>query len=200
MEIAEEIDGLRRVLETDHNEQRVLVAISEGLRKLRDMYRADRRAFSDEQIQFLQKARDLEVPLRRFIELTSELDYIDDRETYTSLLEALEALEQQLEGQAVVLRVRKEIRELRGKLPDLIRVEQDRWNAARTRRKRHIEEGAPTCKHGHLMEIKERQEDGASFWSCTEFPHCRTPTWDVSRAERDYLDGITSTRPPKRRT
>ena len=185
MEPQDMINGLVQVLSEVYAEEELHKTLSTQLDVLRDIYRHNRAAFSQEHIAFLKTVGQMDKAVMTFIELKEELEDVYDIEDYTRLMAILEDIQNALRGSAVAKRVEKETRELREKLPDLaqqnIVVEGMKISA----KIRQLERNAPNCKRRHRMII--RQGESEYFWGCSEFPHCFL-TERLTRKEEEFLN------------
>src|SRR5688500_18081654 len=119
MEPQETINDLSQALREVHAEDALHLFIASRLDALRVLYRRHKNAFSDEQIVFLQHVKQIDASLTSFIELKEELDDAYDVEDYCWLMAELRRIRDDLCGIAAVQRVKKEIRGLNERLPQL---------------------------------------------------------------------------------
>ena len=179
------IDGLVQVLREVYSEEELHKTLSTQLDALRDIYRRNRVAFSQEHIAFLKTVGQMDKAVMAFIELKEELEDVYDIEDYARLMATLGDIRNALRGSAVAKRIEKEMRELREKLPDL---EQQKIVVEGTKISTKIlqlEQNAPCCRRGHHMIL--RKSESEYFWGCSEFPHCFL-TKRLTRGEEEFLN------------
>jgi hypothetical protein len=185
MEPQEMIDGLVQVLREVHSEEELHKTLSTQLDILRDIYRHNRAAFSQEHIAFLKTVGQMDKAVMTFIELKEELEDVHDIEDYVRLMTILGDLQNALRGSAVAKRVEKEMRELRERLPDLEQRNIVLQGMKISAKIIQLEHNAPHCRRGHRMIIRVAESE--YFWGCSKFPHCFF-TRKLSRGEEDFLN------------
>lgn len=143
------------------NERELHTTIRQGLHELHELYRADKKQFSPENIEFLQGLNVLADQLEQYIE------GIDD---CSRLRHKLLTLREDFRCMKVCLRVEKEIRGLEEKLPAIHELEETRKRGRFMKRKVELESNAEPCPREHAMEIRERSNGW--FWGRTKYPRC----------------------------
>lgn len=184
-----EIEQIHRLLETVHAEQRVSSELMERLTVLRRAWRTDRSSFTSDHVAFLQRARDIEQCVARFIVLLDFLPEIEEAEEASTIIEELNDLRRIVKGCAVEKRMAKEVRGLGERLPALSVANGE---SVRLERQRRLERSAPTCSRGHAMEVRQNQQSGELFWGCSQFPFCMAPAREMSPRHRAFMDGETA--------
>jgi len=179
------IDGLVQVLRAVHSEEELHRTLSTQLNALRDIYRRNRAAFSQEHIAFLKTVGQMDKAVLTFIELKEELEDVYDRADYARLMASLGDIRNALRGSAVAKRVEKEMRRLREQLPDLEEQNIVREGMRISAKIVQLELNAPNCRRGHRMIIRKGESE--YFWGCSEFPHCFL-TRQLARGEEDFLN------------
>lgn|SRR5262249_5748112 len=164
------IDGLVQVLREVYSEEELHKTLSTQLDALRDVYRRNRVAFSQEYIAFLKTVGQMDKAVLTFIELKEELEDVYDIADYTRLMATFGDIWIALRGSAVAKRVEKEMRGLREKLPALKKQSLVLEGMKISAKLIQLERKAPNCRRGHRMIIRKRESE--YFWGCSEFPHC----------------------------
>jgi hypothetical protein len=185
MEPQETINDLVQALRDIHAEDTLHGFITSRLEALRALYRHQKKAFSEEQIIFLQHIGQIDKSLMAFIELKEELGDACDVEDYCRLMAELRRIRDDLCGSAVVQRVKKEIRGLSERLPQLQAQFRIMQQTRMRDRLRQIERNAPVCPDGHRMVIRESAQ--GYFWGCSRFPLC-VYTKRLSPEDQEELD------------
>ena len=145
--------------------------VSLRLKQLRELYVADKSAFSAEQVRRLQFAASIPALVADFLELLEESHYITHREDVEELVGRFLIIEEGLTECLFSQRAAKEGRELLERyesLPARWRSQQE--NVQRERESR-IERLAPNCPICATRLVLRESMYGL-FWGCRSFPSC----------------------------
>lgn len=145
------------------SEEELLRAIDDRLITLRQLFRSQKSVFSPGDIEFLKSLASISDQLRSFIQLKEELVDIRTIEDYEALVSRLSEK-----------RVKKEIRELSERLPDIRQQDEANRQIRVNRRIIDLEQNPPRCRYNHVMVIREAQH--GFFLGCSRFPFCHLTT------------------------
>ncbi|MFT5680136.1 MAG: hypothetical protein ACI8RZ_001041 [Myxococcota bacterium] len=183
-EIRQHIDALDAHLMAERDPQRLAALLPPSLAALRLLYPAHRAAFSAADIRLLKRAAAVIEAAEDFHDLLDDLPDVRGDGDIIAHLEALQELRVVLEGCALELRVRREIRVLRQRAPGAAaRVKA----ATRVHRLRALETRAWPCRCGEVMTLRQ-PKGGGQYWGCSTFPRC-SYTHALTDKQLAFLDG-----------
>lgn len=185
MNIKQNIKSLISLIQKETNEQ---IFISRGknlINDLRDYWRSQKKEFSEKDVTLL---KDMAIQLdavEYFSELIEDLPYISDRDDAYEMVDSLNSITEKVKGLAIEKRIKKEIRELVGKMPGLPFRETQKRNTELSNAINQLDAEAPPCKKcGAKMVI--RKTDKGYFWGCSNFPKCWCKAW-LKKTELDLI-------------
>ncbi|HZQ54400.1 MAG TPA: hypothetical protein VFB14_19515 [Bryobacteraceae bacterium] len=188
MEIETAMGEIRDMLAHTLQEERAYRLLQAWLVILREAYHADRKQFSDQQIEYLKQVRALAIHLRRFIELQEELAGPIGWDEYNQGIQDLTLLEINLAEIAVSKRVKKEKRQLIERQREVMDFEQSKGRAKLTNRILTLEENAGACPKNKNHRLQIRQGKNGYFWGCSAFPSCCWHTQPLTPSELAQLE------------
>lgn len=174
MNIEADIRSLRELVERETAEAVLAASIDECLGQLRELYRRNRKAFTNDDVRFLQWVGNVSVTLQEFINEMGELSDIYDFEQFSACQSRLLAIRDRLTGLPVEKRVAKELRELNERMPTLAKCVALEADSDERRRRHILQSNTPNCPRGYPMVL--RLGDGGYFWGCSRFPWCEYTT------------------------
>lgn len=170
MEPNDTIEKISKNLREIQSEHEIYNLINDSLTYLRKIYRGNKTSFSEEDIKFLKSVVEINDYIHNFIELYSYIDLVSSIESYEDLVKELNEIRDKLSNFAVVVNVKKAIRHLKHRIPDINRLSQVRVEKNISKNISILEKNPPLCYSGHPMVI--RKGEYGYFWGCSKFPNC----------------------------
>ena len=171
MNVQDTVDWLKRQLESSSSADKLVTSIQERIGELRNSYRADRSGFTQDDIVFLRGLKGAEEQIKEFKQVEEEIALVDSLADCHEILERLSAFEPSLGSFAIGRRIRKEIRGLNERLPELRAREESRRRFITDARIYNSEAVPRLCSKGHHMVLREGT--CGYFWGCGEYPQCQ---------------------------
>ncbi|MDG1480264.1 MAG: topoisomerase DNA-binding C4 zinc finger domain-containing protein [Myxococcota bacterium] len=183
-EVRQSLDALDACLQ-EHRDALVLAeALPPLLAQLRALYPVHRTAFSAADIRLLKRIPAIVEAAEDFSDLAGDVPGVRGDGEILSYLEALQELRVLLQGTALELRVRREIRVLQQRAPGAAaRVKA----ATRVHRLRALELQAWPCRCGEVMTLRQ-PKSGGQYWGCSTYPRCEY-THQLTDKQKAFLDG-----------
>ncbi len=182
--VRQHLDDLDACLQSLRDPLALAAALPPQLQELRALYPAHRAAFSAADIRLLKRIPAIIEAAEDFSDLAGDVAGVRGDGEILSYLEALQDLRVILQGAALELRVRREIRVLQQRSPGAAaRVKA----ATRVHRLRALELQAWPCRCGEVMTLRQ-PKSGGQYWGCSTYPRCAY-THQLTDKQKAFLDG-----------
>jgi hypothetical protein len=184
MEPNETINKIELCLKENRSSENTYDIIENSLNLLRNYYKANRKAFSDAQINYLKNIAETNKTLKRYIDLKNYINMISSTESYFELDSEFKELQTHFKEYAIVHDIGESRKKLKNRIPDIDKYYEKKKEEDLNYKIIILEKNALKCIMGHQMTI--RRGEYGYFWGCSSFPNCHH-TKNLSMKEEDYL-------------